>query len=244
MTLDDSGAVYEINLVGGEPTILPNFIELCIELTKKNYIFLSTNLSNSNVFDRMIEAIDPKHITGIDASFHVEQREMRSSFEQYAEYFLKLQEAGFTVYTNYVAHPRLMDRIETDFARLKSLGVEMKATPFIGVWENKSYPESYTEQERAIIFNTTANAGKWDATIDEGIKGHLCNAGYNVFWVSRNGVISKCTTYLQKTYGNIYKKVEAFDKKMQPCYARTCTCPYFSVLSGYFEKAKKECGLL
>ena len=238
--LADTGLTYEINLVGGEPTILPNFIELCQELTRNNYIFLSTNLSNAKIIKRLSEIVDADRITGIDASFHVEQREKRSSFEQFAKDFHRLKDRGFKITANYVAHPRLMGRIEDDTERMADLGVELKITPFIGKWQNRNYPASYTPDEHRALFSRTGNQGKWNATLGEGIRGRLCNAGYNVFWVARNGVISKCTSYLGKTYGNIYQKIEPFDNKLERCHSLTCTCPYYSVLPHYFEKAKKD----
>jgi len=242
-TLDETGAIYEINLVGGEPTLLPNFIDICKLLTQKHYIFLSTNLSNFRVFDQFIDQVDPTHITGIDASFHAQERLRKSSFRKYAEYILKLREKGFVVNTNYVAHPGLFDRSDADFAKLNDYGVELKATPFIGFWEGKAYPEAYTMQERNKLFDTAIHTGKWDASVKTGIDNQYCNAGYNVFWVARDGTISKCTTFPEITYGNIYTKMDKSDRKMRKCNADSCSCPYYSVLSTLFNRAKKECGL-
>ena len=241
--LDATGRVYEINLVGGEPTLLTNFVDLLRLLTRNHYLFLSTNLSRSKVIARMIEEVDPSRITGIDASFHVEERERRSSFEQFARSFRMLREAGFPITANYVAHPRLLNRIESDFERIRDMGVELKATPFIGHWEGRAYPEGYSEAHRWMLFDEEVYAGKWEASVATGVRNHYCNAGYNVFWVARDGTISKCTSFLNHTYGNIYKEMHPPDTMMKICNAVSCSCPYYSVLSHYFEKAKKECGL-
>ena len=241
--LDATGRIYEINLVGGEPTLIPNFMEICRELTRNHYLFLSTNLSLASVFEQVVRDIDPAHITGIDASFHVEERERKSSFEQFAETFCMLRDAGFPITANYVAHPRLMDRIEADFRRMKELGVELKATPFIGHWNGIAYPEGYSNAQRRVLFDREVHAGKWEASVENGIKDQYCNAGYNVFWVARDGTICKCTSFLKDTYGNIYKEMHSPDSMMKICNAASCSCPYFSVLSHYFEKARKECGL-
>lgn len=241
--LDATKRTFEINLVGGEPALIPNFLEVCRELTRKHHLFLSTNLSRTGVFRRVVREIDPSHITGIDASFHVEERERKSSFEQFAETFGALQDAGFPITANYVAHPRLMSRIESDFKRMRDLGVELKATPFIGHWEEKVYPEAYSERQRSMLFDEKAHAGKWEASVAKGVRDQYCNAGYNVFWVARDGTISKCTSFLETSYGNIFQAMQLPDTMMEICNAASCSCPYYSVLSQYFEKARIACGL-
>jgi MoaA/NifB/PqqE/SkfB family radical SAM enzyme len=241
--LDTTGFTYEINLVGGEPTLIPNFLEICSELTQNHHLFLSTNLSHSFVFERMIQDVDPSHITGIDASFHVEERERKSSFKQFAESFHKLRKAGFPISANYVAHPRLMNRIESDFHRMNNFGVELRATPYIGIWQEKTYPDSYTLRERELLFDKKTHRGKWKASIRKGIKNQYCNAGYNAFWIARDGSVAKCTSFLSITYGNIYKKMLPPDTKMEICNAASCSCPYYAVLSHLFERAKIRCGI-
>jgi hypothetical protein len=94
-----------------------------------------------------------------------------------------------------------------------------------------------------MLFDETAHEGKWEASVAKGIRDQYCNAGYNVFWVTRGGTISKCTSFLKINYGNIYKEMHSPDTKMEICNAASCSCPYYSVLSHYFERAKTECGL-
>ena len=261
--LDASGKTYDINLVGGEPTLLPNFIEFCQEITKKHYLSISTNLFKSNIFYELIDKIDPKRIRAIDASLHIEQREKKSSVETFARTFLDLQNAGFNIYTNYVAHPRLFSRIRADFKKMNDLGIELKATPYIGTWNNKHYPQSYSAQERKLIFNeNSVHSGKWGASVNEKEtpatpvkseiqheasksdninEGILCNGGYNVFWIAQNGDISRCSTFLNEKYGNIFSKFNSPDSTLRTCKATSCPCPYYCVLGSLFEKAKKEC---
>lgn len=233
-TLDASEHVFEINLVGGEPSILPNFIELVKHLTKRNYVFLSTNLAAGKVYERFVEEVTSSRITGIDGSFHVEQREKRSSFEKYAQTWNLLNDHGFKLSANYVAHPSLLGRIFDDLKRLNDLGVVINPTPYIGMWEGRAYPESYTPEEQELLFRKEAYKGKWDAFIDEAPTRIYCNAGYNVFWVGMDGTISKCTTYLKKNYGNIYSGFDGPDDRIRVCTATTCSCPYYSVLEHYF----------
>jgi len=234
-TLDASGYVFELNLVGGEPSILPNFVDLVRGLTQRHYVFLTTNLAADAVFERFAAEVDPARITGIDCSFHVEQREQRSSFEKYARTWNLLKDRGFKLYANYVAHPSLLGRIAGDLDRLAGLGVAINPTPYIGLWEDRKYPDSYTAEERRFLFKEDAYAGKWEAHIDAAPTEVLCNAGYNVFWVAGDGTISKCTTYLKKQYGNIYTGFAGPDSRIQVCRATTCSCPYYSVLAHYFQ---------
>jgi MoaA/NifB/PqqE/SkfB family radical SAM enzyme len=238
-----TGLTYEINLVGGEPTLIPNFLEICRELTRNNFLFLSTNLSQHYAFERMCREVDPRRITGIDASFHVEERERKSSFEKFAGSFHLLREAGFPISANYVAHPRLMNRIAGDFQRMRDMGVELKTTPYIGHWKGNAYPEGYSREERALLFNRETHTGKWEASVEQGINNQYCNAGYNVFWVARDGSVSKCTSFLSVKYGNIYKEMLPPDLKMNICNAASCSCPYYAVLPHLFERAKTECGI-
>lgn len=233
-TLNATGNIFEINLVGGEPSIVPGFTDLVSGLTQKHFVFLTTNLAASKIFERFADKVDPARITGIDCSFHVEQREKYSSFEKFARTWNLLNDQGFNMCANYVAHPSLLGRIEEDLKRLSDLGVAINPTPYIGVWQGKSYPESYTPDECDTLFRTDIYTGKWEAFMGDTPVKVRCNAGYNVFWVGIDGNISKCTTYLNRQYGNIYSGFTETDNSIEMCNATTCSCPYYSVLEHYF----------
>ncbi len=234
----DSPRTLEVNLVGGEPSIVPGFLELCKIITERHYLFLSTNLARDHIFERFAAEIPPERITGIDASFHVEERERISSFEKFARTFLQLRDAGFHVFGNYVAHPRILHRIEDDLARLEDLGVSLEPLPFIGHYEGRPYPESYDERERALVRHEVAYAGKWEAQSHEEEIAKPCNAGVNVFYVRRDGTVTRCSSFPDHTFGNLFEGLEEPDTELFQCRATTCSCPFYSVLPHYFAAAE------
>ena len=72
-TLKDTNKTFKITFSsGGEPFLIPRFIDICISLTQKHFIALITNLTPHPIVS-FAEAVDPKRVLYVHASLHIEE---------------------------------------------------------------------------------------------------------------------------------------------------------------------------
>ena len=62
--LERTKGVFRINFTCGEPFLVPNLVEACVEITKKHYVSFNTNLTSSRVKD-FADKISPKNVINI-----------------------------------------------------------------------------------------------------------------------------------------------------------------------------------
>lgn len=234
-TLDETGKIFRINYYGGEPFLVPNLVEASIELTKKHFVSMNSNLVCDGV-EEFASKIDPKRVANIHASLHIKQLEERALLDRYIRNFLAFKEKGFTIVAVEVAYPALVKEVKRYRKFFAKKGIKLEFNPFMGSFNGKSYPRDYTAKELKIFGLTT------DVNVDAHYyRGQLCNAGYNIGLVQPNGDIYFCEGMLEPM-GNIYKGIKVRDK-MTTCESDICTCP-FPVTDIYlFHKALRETGI-
>ena len=71
-TINSTAKTFRISFTGGEPTLIPNFVEACRAITQKHYISFNSNLISKNI-KRFIEEIEPERVLHIHASFHYDE---------------------------------------------------------------------------------------------------------------------------------------------------------------------------
>jgi len=230
-TLDKTNKIFRINFVGGEPFLVPNIIEACVEITKKNYISLNTNLTSTK-FKEFSEKINPKKVSYIVSSLHIKELEKNSLMDRYIDNFLSCKKKGFNIFAVVIAHPSLLDEAKKyeEFFRRKNINIMFSA--FIGKYNDKKYPEAYTTKEIKIFKIKMKNNKKSNQ------KGTICNAGYNSGIVNPNGDVSRCSN-VNKNMGNIYKEIK-FDNHLIRCPSELCICPLKDYDKGLFKRALKE----
>jgi MoaA/NifB/PqqE/SkfB family radical SAM enzyme len=138
----------------GEPFLYPNFLEIVNLLSKDNILSINTNLSHQLVY-QLPESINVLNIMAIHAAFHVEEIERHYGEKGIFEFIKKvafLEEKGFNVVVSYLAYPSLFNRIVKDIQILRDGGIKkIMAKPFIGIYKNKQYPHSYSNNEWMIL---------------------------------------------------------------------------------------------
>lgn len=75
--LEQSERTFLVTISGGEPFMIPNFIEFAEELTKTHYLRLDTNLSLTEKCRQFAQTIDPERVVEIVFSTHILEREKR-----------------------------------------------------------------------------------------------------------------------------------------------------------------------
>jgi len=232
-----TGKSWLILLAGGEPFLMPRFLPLVKELTKQHHIQISSNLCSDDVFE-FPDYAPPEKVMVIGASLHVEQREkVDPGFENFIEKYHFLEQKGYRVLVNYVAWPPLLNRIEKDFAYLKSRGVNnVTAFTFLGNWNGKYYPDSYTEEEIAMITRLSVFNGEEDILRRRTkYKGIPCEAGYKYFSMDIRGNITQCNS-IKTGYGNLFDDSFKPDLTNKKCIAEECIDTYM----GEFLLHRKE----
>lgn len=67
-----------ISLTGGEPFLVPNFVEFVQQLTLKHYVRIDTNLSLKKNIEKFINLINAEKVIEITFSIHVLERIRRN----------------------------------------------------------------------------------------------------------------------------------------------------------------------
>ena len=243
---DNTGLSWLIMITGGEPFIYPKFIDICIELEKKHYLQVTTNLSTDTIYD-FADRLNPDRVFLLSASFHYPERNNKKLIDDFIDKCCYLKNKGFQVLVNYVAHPATLNRMEEDMAHFASLGISSFAVVLRGETDGKNYPESYTENELNVIkkYLIDSNIELNSAFGKLNYYKRYCSAGKNYFVIDAYGNISRCSTLLKKT-GNFYEGNYVLNDHLKPCLVTNCNDGHCglaaiidkkaSVVKMYFEK--------
>jgi MoaA/NifB/PqqE/SkfB family radical SAM enzyme len=217
-TLQDSKKRFRITLCGGEPFLISNFIPLCDALTENNYIDITTNLVCDNV-KKFTDKINPQRVLFIVASLHISQLEKHNLMGKYIDHFLYCKKKGFGIYAWAVAHPSLKSSANKYINLFKKKKISVTFTPFIGIFNGKEYPMSYT-QEEIDIFNLDRSRINLLYSYN-----HVCSAGKNMAIIFPDGRIKSCMPF-SSTIGNIFQYIE-FQKTSSVCPCKICPDPFY-----------------
>lgn len=231
-TLHKTNKTFMVGFTGiGEPFLIPNLIEAVKKITLKHYVIINTNLTSLKIKD-FAQKINPKKVLWIRASLHIKELERHNLTDRFVDNFLFCKRNGFNIHAGAVAYPPLAREVKKYKYFFKKKGIRLDFDPFIGIYNDKHYPDSYTRKELSI-FGFTDSGMKYYHT-----KGRICNAGYNAGVVDPNGDIRTCS-HIHENIGNIYKKIN-FKKKLLKCPMDFCECPLSVYNKSLFEKALRE----
>lgn len=164
---DRTGKRWLVYLTGGEPFMMPNFVDLCRALSRNHVISLNSNMAHPDVI-RFIETVPPDRVRCVHCSIHMEERERKGLVDDLVDKYARLKKAGFYTYASYVLYPSRMKHFERDYAYLKSRGVIARPKLFRGVYNpwrryvsprwwpylrrfNRQYPEVLTGPQKKQI---------------------------------------------------------------------------------------------
>ena len=224
---DKTGKSWEIHLSGGEPFLYPKFVELCEALTQHHSLSINSNLTSDSV-TTFADRISPEKVENINASLHIKEREKRdnvlSAFMRHVRY---LQDKGFKIRVEYISYPPLFQRITRDLELLQSLGARTVGVKvFVGDYQNREYPRSYTEAEKSLIRRYAI-----DSREEKLLKGKVsyfgqpCLAGKNFFRMDYEGTLTRCPMSF-KQQGNFFEGKFNCDEAAKPCPFFECRCFY------------------
>ncbi|MBN1823117.1 MAG: radical SAM protein [Endomicrobiales bacterium] len=213
----------QIHLVGGEPFCYPDFIRLIRAISEIHTWECSTNLFWDP--DELIGRISPGRAR-IGVSYHPEF----VSFDEFLFKTRKLKAAGFEVWANYVAYPSILVGMEECKQKFNEIGVSMSILPFRGEYGGRTYPEAFTEEERALL--RRLGTEPWtqkslDFAFDEKqqqTKHKKCRMGQMYAKITPTGDAIGCCTPGAVYLGNVIKGTFALLDEPVSCSQEKCPC--------------------
>jgi MoaA/NifB/PqqE/SkfB family radical SAM enzyme len=212
----DKYGEVKIEIVGGEPFIYPNFIELVKKLSSLHLIKVTTNLSGD--IERFAEEIDPERVD-LDLNFHI----LFIDLDTVINRALILKKAGFKGGICYLAYPPQMHKIPFLSERFRREGINFALAAFWGEYNGRKYPESYTQEEKEMMRPFLGDVERIDYHLDaKSPRGKLCNAGYKYADIQADGKVVRCAQIGDKSIGNITDERFSLLEGPVPCEAETC----------------------
>jgi organic radical activating enzyme len=231
--LDKTGRIFRVSFTGGEPFLVPNFIEACVEIAKKHYLSFNTNLVSAKI-KLFCDKVDSGRVVQIHASAHIKELERLGLVDAYITNFLICKQRGINIAACEVGYPAILGEIDKYRTFFRQRGIELVFGPFCGEYNGKVYPQSYTKGEIAA-FGFDKPSGLSVKYFYQ--KGQLCNAGYNVGIVDRFGNVRSC--FSGTVIGKIYGRIKFRDKLIR-CRLPFCGCPLKEYDRHLFEKAVSD----
>ncbi len=222
----DKYGEVKIEIVGGEPFIYPDFIELVKKLSSIHLVKVTTNLSGN--IERFAREVDPRRVD-LDLNFHV----LFIDLESVVKKTLVLRDAGFKAGICYLAYPPQMHKIPVFKERFAKEGINFALAAFWGEYAGKKYPEAYSDEERNLIRPYLGDIGRVDYHLEaKSPKGRLCNAGYSYADIQADGNVVRCSGLSDKSIGNITDEDFRLLDGPSPCEAQCCSSNEYGNLVG------------
>jgi MoaA/NifB/PqqE/SkfB family radical SAM enzyme len=237
---DATGDVWLLHMTGGEPSIYPDFVELCENLTARHFVSINSNLTHCSL-QNFARRIDPSRISFINAGLHLEERELRNGHHSFLSNADLLRSSNFPILVSLVATPTALERFPEAIALMKPVGLFPIPKLFRGTLGGRSYPEAYTDGDKRR-FKTFAEQARdfyqpliakmddppsIDALNDdlflEGLpsyRGLLCDAGDRFVQILPNGDVFRCGG--SSSQGNILNGTLVRRSKPAPCDTQHC----------------------
>ncbi len=226
-----------VRMTGGEPTIVPGFLDMISKMSQWHGISFDTNLTWS--MDQLKTFCDrmPADRVSLDISFHPHEATVDSIIEK----ALYLRERKIQHVCRLVAFPPLLPRIEGFRRRFEDAGLKFIVNPFQGLHEGKSYPESYGDADRQVMsgivetFRAGPEADREQPFFVDHLMnmharsplGKLCRSGQVYCRVMHDGKVYRCQPYESRQWeplGNLLE--ESFALRAQPTACRSTWCEF------------------
>jgi len=216
----DKYGAAQIEVVGGEPFIYPDFVNLIEKLSAMHTIRITTNLSTN--IDAFLEMINPSRVK-INPTFHP----TFSDFNTFIKKCIALRDKGFTENVNYLAYPPQIKFIPGYKAKFNRESLALTVMTFWGEYNGKDYPASYTEEEKEIISIALGkrNNQEFQLVPKKMVKGKSCAAGYRYAVIQTDGTVLRCGgSGLNEKIGNFFDENFSLQAAPSACSAEHCKC--------------------
>jgi organic radical activating enzyme len=220
-----------ITVAGGEPLTYPNFAEVFEKLSLIHDIEITTNLSiDKHELQSFVEEISERNVK-ISGTFHPNFADLKT-FTEKAMILKKHNMLGNVIY---LAWPPQIKDISFYSEEFKKQGLSFCVFTFWGKYNEKEYPEDYTEEEKKIIgMSLGKREGENFQVSPIKTKGKLCNAGCTYAVVLPDGEVLRCGGGGVKgeniSIGNFFDENFKLQDKPTPCHSEVCPCNEWAFL--------------
>jgi len=227
-----------IEITGGEPFLYPDFCQLLKELSTKHKIRITTNLSvNKETITELVNMLNNTRVN-FEISFHP----LFTSIDSFLEKAVILKEKGFCNCIQFVAYPPQINMIPYLENKAKQQGLIFSVTAFWGTYNNKSYPESYSPDEKEMLKNYVKDINRIKFNV-EGVspRGKMCYAGNRFALIKGNGSVVRCgQSKPGEKIGNFLDSDFLLNKEPLPCAYDYCPCNDYSPASCEIDSQSQE----
>lgn len=214
-----------INVLGGEPFLYPNFIELVKELSDMHSLAITSNLSQD--INTFVKKIDSSKVQ-LGGSFHP----LFVKFDTFVKKAVILKDNGFSDQVVYVAYPPQIKQVNYYKTKFEHVGLSLSIFTFWGEYNGINYPAGYTDEEKEIIGPYIGDrCGEKFQIIPKKVKGLLCNAGHRHAVIGLDGHVNKCGgADPHIVIGNFFDENFKLLDKPQLCNSEYCPCNEWAFL--------------
>ncbi len=213
--IDADVIVTSLECQGGEPTIHPQFAELVALCSEFGAVSFPSN--NSQNPQRWLPDDHASRLY-IRSALHPEGEEMLEKYTDHARYLI---DAGADFACIFIAHPERMDMIDEYRAHFEKYGIPFFPSAFIGTYEDKKYPHSYSDEEKTMLGLDNTDT-YWAHKIQphtnrcRNFRGIPCLAGYKSIVIGAKGSLRRC--------GYDKRPLDKPLDKAEPCEINHCGC--------------------
>lgn len=229
---ESTGKEWLILLSGGEPFMIPDFLDLAKLLSAKNHLQITSNLFSEKVY-RLHEYVHPEKVLVISASLHPEERKKHDPrYNDFTEKYFFLKNQGFRMLVNIVTYPPQIRKIPSEINYLKDRGIDnITVLTYRGCWNNRYYPGRYSKEELKVIEKYCIDRNELLIAGNKmNFKGKGCEAGMNYFSMDPSGNVSRCGS-ISENHGNLFYTGIQFDNIPKLCTASDCVDCYLGLVS-------------
>lgn len=217
---------FKINIrigVGGEFFLDKDLIEggrILSRARNVQHLNLITNLSQSyDTYLKLLNGYNHRKVAVV-ASYHPTQ--IRDKKQWLSTAVAMAKEYDFAAIV--VAYPPLMKELAGQVSELRSAGIETFIQGFIGIHDGKSYPGSYSPDDRQLLKQLMYSRHDYEFFVNCKKPG-LCNAGYKSLYIDKNGEVYSCGMGKGVKLGDLTQNSEvSFFNSPRPCIHETCLC--------------------
>jgi MoaA/NifB/PqqE/SkfB family radical SAM enzyme len=218
---------WVVNFSGGEPFLWRDLPEFAGELARTHRIGIYTNLSVDAAVRRFVERVDPAQVMFVDCGFHVLERlRFDPDFSRFIKLYRWVRAAGFPIRATYIAHPDNQHRLAADVASLAAAEVRVNVRVLRGVYQGRSYPESFSPEFIELLARYECVPQRGEAVRSQMTgSGGLCRAGMVFLELAPNGDAFRCGTDRsmgRDCLGNLFAGTLRVDRAPTLCRSRVC----------------------
>jgi len=219
---------WKIYISGGEPFLVPKFIDIAKELSEKRHrLVVMTNLSSS--LDELSEFIEVtgNNLSHISASLHLGFSDIEEYLKKSVE-ISKMIERKFSV--RIVAAPGKVLEMSEIGQKFKNRGINFFLRPEKFSFDKTQKQKEYSKKEVEIL-NKFKLHNIMRLTQSYSFKGKLCRAGSDYFSINEKGDAWRChpaeKLKSKESYlGNFFDKSFELNKKAMKCPCQFCYCAH------------------